>query len=45
MAAHMFNSSNQDLVQVDPLQGQPGLPSEFQVHQGYTDKPSIKKMK
>jgi hypothetical protein len=29
--------------QVDPVQGQPGLQSEFQDSQGYTEKPCLAK--
>ena len=44
MVAHAFNSST--LRQADfRAPGQPGLQSEFQDSQGYTEKPCLKKKK
>ena len=44
MVAHIFNPALGRHRQADFLvQGQPGLQSEFQDSQGYTDKPCLKK--
>ena len=46
MVAHAFNPSTQRQRQADFwVQGQPGLQSEFQDSQGYTEKLCLKKQK
>jgi hypothetical protein len=43
MVVHTFNPSTQEAVAVDFwVPGQPGLQSEFQDSQGYTEKPCLK---
>jgi hypothetical protein len=44
MVAHTFNPSTREAEEGDFwVQGQPGLQSEFQDSQGYTEKPCLKK--
>ena len=46
MVAHAFNPSTQEAEAVDfCVRGQPGLQSEFQDSQGYTEKPCLEKPK
>ena len=46
MVGHAFNSSTQEAEAGGFLSlGQPGLQSEFQDSQGYTDKPCLEKQK
>jgi hypothetical protein len=42
VVAHSFNPSN---WKAEAVRGQPGLPSEFQDSQGYTEKPCLEKTK
>ena len=44
MVAHAFNPSTREVEQADFwVRGQPGLQSEYQDSQGYTEKPCLKK--
>jgi hypothetical protein len=46
IVAHAFNPSTRRQRQVDYwVRGQPGLQSEFQDSQGYTEKPCLEKPK
>ena len=46
VVAHAFNPSNWEVEQADFwVRGQPGLQSEFQDSQGYTEKTCLKKTK
>jgi hypothetical protein len=44
VVVHAFNSSTREVRPTDfGVQGQPGLQSEFQDSQGYTEKPYLEK--
>jgi hypothetical protein len=46
VVAHTFNPSTREAEQADFwVRGQPGLQSEFQDSQGYTEKPCLEKPK
>jgi hypothetical protein len=44
MVVHTFNPSTWE-AEAGEFRGQPGLQSEFQDNQGYTEKPCLKKQK